>query len=173
MVDIVRIIDGTEPQPPGPWDTVWSQAIGAPDWAVADPAVEPGNVGGLAASSPLATAIILCLFTDKRRPPDMPRDGDGNDGGWHGDSFDIDRNAGEREMGSLLWTLARGPINFTTLRMAEHYAAEALQTLIDQRAVSRFDIAAVPEKVTGKIVLHVAAFGPSPRPLFADTFPLL
>lgn len=173
MTDIIRIIDGDEPQPPGPWDTVWSQSIGAPDWAVADPAAEPGNIGGLAAASRLATAIVLCLFTDKRRPADMPRDGNGNDGGWHGDTFDIDRAVGEREMGSLLWTLARGPIDFTTLRMAEHYAADALQTLVDQGAVSRFDLAAVPDKAKGRIMLHVAAYGRTPRPLFANTFPLL
>ena len=56
--------------------------------------------------NPLHTAIIACLFTDKRQPDDQRLPGDTPDRrGWFGDTVDIREDFGEREMGSLLWTL--------------------------------------------------------------------
>jgi phage gp46-like protein len=47
------------------WDSVWDATKGFADWALAGPD-ENENVGGLRAKAAIETAVMLCLFTDKR-----------------------------------------------------------------------------------------------------------
>jgi len=174
---IIRIIDGSEEPTPVAWDIVWSLdmdggSYGAGDFAVAD-SDEEGNRGGFRAKEPLGSAILMCLFSDKRRSDDIPSpDGSVDRRGWHGDTFDLRSEEGERELGSLLWTLERATLNYDTERIAEHYAAEALQTLVDQGVVSRFDIAASVDHPRNRLTLEIRAFDPIGSQVFADTFPL-
>jgi phage gp46-like protein len=188
---IIRHQEGLDPSATPLWDTVWrldfdpenpgSGAAGAAgDWATVEDEPpepesgippEPNNRGGLRARDQLATAIILCLFTDRRRPDDVEApDGSAERRGWHGDTFDMER--GEAALGSLLWTLERGVLNYETQRRAEYYAAEALEPLIAQGAVERFDIVSEIDKDRGLLGLRIAAHGPSGEALFAGDFEL-
>lgn len=161
------------------WDTVWvsdanGQLVG--DWA---PSTLVGQVdGGMLNVDPLATAVILALFTDARLPDGMV-DGhnftEQDQVEWHGNTFGMD--PGEEVLGSLLWTLKRMVLNEQTARLAEHYAAVALQTLIRQRKVAYFDISSLIDKKAGKITLRITAYGVGPgaretRRFFADLWPL-
>ena len=158
------------------WDTVWQSIpdahgnLGFGDWPMADPTLEPANAGGLATQDPLSTAIIIQLMTDARRP-DATAGGD-DPGGWHGDYYDIDKDAGEGPLGSLLWTLNRGPVDYTVLRTAEHYAISALQTLVNQGAASRFEVKAEADQPNGFLKLTVRAFDAAGQSIFANTLPV-
>lgn len=172
-----RIVDEFDPAASPLWDTRWNGDPTAPtfasgDWSLADPAEEEFNRGGLAATDPLTTAIILCLFTD-RRLPDWMEVGDEGYKGWHGDYFAIDAEAGERELGSLLWTLDRGDLNFHTARMAEAFAMEALQTLVDQGVLSKVEVTAEIDQLAGRLSLHVRCYDPARDPMAERRFEVL
>jgi phage gp46-like protein len=141
---------------------------GSADWAV------DATTRGLQASSPLETAILLCLFTDRRRPDTLPgeTDDDADPRGWHGDTYDVEKDAGERPMGSLLWTLERAALTADTARMAEHYTREALQTLIDQGAVSRIDVETEVLTEQGQLSIAVTAWSASGQPAAATAYAL-
>lgn len=166
-----RVVDEFDPPASPLWDTRWgtdpsSPTFGSGDWRLADPAEEEFNRGGLAAADPLTTAIILCLFTD-RRLADWMEIGDDGVRGWHGDHFAIDAEAGERELGSYLWTLERGALDFQTRKLAETYATEALQTLIDQGVVSKIEVTAEADTAAGRLLINVRCYDPA-RDLLAD-----
>lgn len=162
----IREIEGTEPVAVFGWDTLWGadvidpRLLGVGDWAVADPATErQSNIGGLRSLDPFVTAIMLCLFTDRRKPDELPiPDTDPDDPsryGWHGDTFDLRRNDGERPMGSLLYTLRRAAITRVTGLLAEYYAEDALQTLMDQGVAKSIETWHDLDSLRGKLVLHV------------------
>lgn len=114
---IIRTDEGKDPRFAPSWDTIppinLEDSNGGFDWAVADPLVELQNVGGLQAQNPLATAVWLCLFIDRRKPDWLGED-QKTQRGWHGDTFDLDTDAGERPLGSLLWTLERAALTKDT-----------------------------------------------------------
>lgn len=129
--------------PPGwpGWDTVWNTATSSGDWSLAGAAV--GNAGGLSASDPLGTAVVLALFTDRRCPPDHPlaRFVDPLDPrGWWGDGVDVRRDLGEEPLGSLLWTLERAPMLPDVERWAKAMIEEALSPLVSRKVVARMDV---------------------------------
>lgn len=173
---IIRTIDSDDPAATLLWDTVWStdlssSTFGVGDWSVATIDDAPGNFGGLSALHPVHTAMLLCLMTDKRRPSYIPSpDGSEELRGWHGDTFDLDTKNGEREMGSWLWTLSRSALDDQTKLKAKHYAIEALQTLIDQKVVSKFDIEVTFDMAKGKMFLGITAYAPDGEALLSDTF---
>lgn len=162
------------------WDTIWQNPaevnLGSlADWTLADPDVEPDNVGGFQDTDPLATAMIIALYTDGKLPDEFVDQygftaNDQHE--WHGNTFDIIDN--EEPLGSLLWTIERMPLNEETARIAEHYASEALQTLVKQKLVSYFDISSDIDHVRGRISLRIAAFADNgnSRSFVADLFPL-
>ena len=158
------------------WDTVWGYdpAYGTVgDWKVADPVEETLNVGGLTDQDELATAIILALYSDAELPEHMiGRFGftEADRQQWHGNTFGVEGD--EEELGSLLYVLRRAPLTYETLRLAEHWAAEALQTLVRQRKVLGFDIHAEMDKPNSRIVLHIRTLGPQERMFAADLFAL-
>lgn len=129
-------------------DVVWDGVMG--DYAPAL-ASEPSNRGGLAARRQLATAVLLCLMTDRAADPSELRDGD-EQRGWAGDAI-----AGEAPLGSKLWLLRRRTVDAVeTPRLAVDYARAALQTLIDQQAVAAFEISAEARPADRMLVLTVA-----------------
>lgn len=96
------------------------------DWVLDGPSLASGH--------DLETAILISLFSDRLAlPSDETPDGDRR--GWWGDSP-------QYPIGSRLWLLDRvkGPRDVP--QRAHDYAAEALQWLIDDGVVARFDIAA-------------------------------
>lgn len=110
------------------------------DLALAGPD-EPMNRMGLRSLEALHTAVILQLFTDRRKRADQlhldPRDPDPR--GWWGDSVDVRVPQGETELGSHLWLLRRSILTAETVAQADDYVREALQPIVDQGAVASFN----------------------------------
>lgn len=103
----------------------------------------------------LATPVTISLFTDKRATPaELATAGlrpDENQG-WAGDSYaEVDGD----EWGSLLWTLRRALRTDDTLRLAEQYASEALQWLIDDQVAETITCEARWIENTGYLELSV------------------
>lgn len=175
---IIRIIEGDEPPATLGWDTIFSTDVLAPgfgqgEWALADPEEEPYNRGGLASQQPLMTAVNLQLFLNARRPDEIasPDETDVRYG-WHGDGFDLDAAAGERPIGSLLYTLKRAPLNEETAARARSYATSALQTLIDQGLVATIDVESELDKPRGLLALKIKLVAPNGQIVLANSFPV-
>lgn len=137
------------------WDTlpVLGDGLGFElDWTLAGPS-EAGNAMGLGATNAFATAVAICLFTNARAPNP---DGGSDPQGWWGDLVSLDEN--DAPLGSLLWTLMRGPLNPTVVGQAILYAKQSLQTLITQGAVARIDVTATSEQVNGILYLVVSLY---------------
>lgn len=118
------------------WDTIWDPATQSADWGLAGSA--EGNAGGLAASAALDTAVILCLFTDRRCPAGHPLARfveDGDPRGWWGDGIDLRRDLGEAPLGSLLWLLERAAMLPEIEIWAKALIEEALAPLVARRVV--------------------------------------
>lgn len=97
---------------------------------------KPGDVNDFN-DDPLAQALVISLFSWRKS-----NDDDGvtipNRQGWWADSF---ANNDDR-IGSRLWLLRREKLTGETIARAEEYAAEALQWLIDDAVISRFEVRA-------------------------------
>lgn len=106
--------------------TVWSTAAGHGDYLLAGPSLADG--------SDLQTAVFISLFTDRQASADdaIP-DGTTDRRGWWADDS-------EHPIGSRIWLLDRSKQTQQTLRAAHDYITEALQWLIDDGVVARFDI---------------------------------
>ena len=131
-------------------DTLWDGVTG--DWALAGD--DKANPGGLRARAALATAVLLCLMTDARVEPDELAPDDQNRG-WPGDSFDLRTDLGETPIGSKLWLLRRSTASDATALRAADYARAALQTLIDQGAVSSVDVRSTARPAERRIDLDI------------------
>lgn len=148
----VTILDQTVLAPNLLWDTVWDGFVG--DWAPAA-ATEPSNRGGLRARAQLATAVLLCLMSDRRADPsDFIPDGSGDPRGWPGDGID----SSLAPLGSRLWQLRRRELTPDIADLAALFAREAMQTLIDQGAVASVDANATAVLELGRLELAVALF---------------
>ena len=86
----------------------------------------------------LRSAVIISLFTDKRAGVDdaLP-DLAGSRRGWWGDQIFPDLNGDQ--IGSHLWLLERSKTTSDVLIQAKHYIREALQWMIDDGVIVRFD----------------------------------
>jgi phage gp46-like protein len=180
MAATLSIIDDTVRAPNLLWDTVWDGFVG--DWAPAGidasrkpidifaepdifalpdvfasppPGGEASNNGGLRARAPLHTAILLCLMSDRRAEPhDVITDGSGDPRGWPGDAID----PSIAPLGSRLWQLRRRELTDATADLAVVFAHEALQTLVDQKAVTSIDVSAAVNLEAGRLELSVALY---------------
>ncbi|MEP9397938.1 phage GP46 family protein [Mesorhizobium sp. KR2-14] len=133
-------------------DLVWDGIMG--DLASAGRG-EIANRGGLRARSALETAVLICLMSDARADPEELRADDVNRG-WPGDSFDVDRAAGEVPLGSKLWLLLRRALDDEAVpRLAEGYAREALQPLIDQGAAASVTVKATADQARNRLDIAV------------------
>lgn len=166
----MRETEGTDEQPFLLWDTYWNQddlSSALVDWKLAGPNAT-NNAYGLAANHALNTAILISLFT-WRRAEEYDQLPSGTDPkGWWGDTVDLDEN--ETKLGSRLWLLRRAPANENTRRLAEDYAYEALQPLIDQGAVAKFVCTATIDPVRGYLVLAVNAYSQDGQKIYDQKF---
>lgn len=103
--------------------TLWSPGSAEADWQIA----------GTTGNADLATAIVLSLFTDAEAHADDPAPG-GDRRGWYGDDGDAVR------LGSRLWLLERRKADNATLNDAHAFITEAVQWMIDDGVVARFDL---------------------------------
>ena len=83
----------------------------------------------LALDTTLETAVLVSLFTDRRAPDDytLP-DGDDDRRGWWADAYP---EIPDDQYGSRLWLLAWRKQDEATRLLAQQWAAEALQWLVD------------------------------------------
>ena len=119
------------------------------------------------------TAVLTALFTDAMLPDHMVgRYGftAADQHEWHGNTFSVEQ--GEEPLGSNLFILRRAPLNHETARLAEHYAAEALQPLVRQGRVVGFDIRSEVDHPHGRINIYIRTLGQPERFFAADLFPL-
>lgn len=166
---------------PASWDTIWaiSNPIESPfagygDWAMADPALDPRQAGGLAATDPYAEAILIQLGTHRRRGTGVAGDA-GDLRGWWGDSVAIDPAAGEGELGCWLWTLRRAAITDDLLKMAKLFVLDALETLKRQGAATHIECLAEGDRANGFLYLSVQVYIPGrdlPYDLDLPPYPL-
>jgi phage gp46-like protein len=93
---VIRAAEGCAADSNALWDSVWDAERGFADWALADRR-RAGNIGGLRAIAAIETAVIACLFTDKRVDPDHPLAylADGEVRGYFGDGIDVRADLGE------------------------------------------------------------------------------
>lgn len=151
------------------WDTRWNVATGGGEWRIADLA-ELGNVGGLAASAPLETAVVNLLFTDRRCPADHPlaKRAGGDLRGWWGDGVALD---GEPPLGSFLWLVTDfGVASDADARWAEAFALEALQPLIDAGVAARIVAQAQAAPARNRLDLSVSLYGRNGPRLYSQVF---
>lgn len=179
MVQI--LYDRTKEVQEQPWlvpDLIWQNDLTVGRFGFADFELasvdEPQNAGGLAAYRPFDTAVILCLMCDKRRPVDVPdHSGTGERRGWYGDTFDINEQEGEGELGSLLWTLERAPISDDTGITAVAFCHDALQTLVKQGLCDHFDISYTLDPPNGALILKVTAYATGRGYFYANEIPVV
>lgn len=89
----------------------------------------------------LGSAVLVSLFSDRRAKDDdeLP-DTQGSERGWWGDL--IDPAVTGDEIGSRLWLLERSKITQNTINLAEEYATEALQWMIDDGVAQTINVTA-------------------------------
>lgn len=103
----------------------WDTANNRGDWSMSGPLLTTG--------SDLQTAIIISIFSDRiAQPGDVIPDGSNDPRGWWADDT--------VPIGSRLWLLRRAKQTKETLQKAYDYLAEALQWMVDDGVVGRFDI---------------------------------
>lgn len=150
-------------------DLVWDTANQVGDLAL--PSIsDPVNPGGLVAQQAIATAVLICLQTDRRVDPTEMRDGDVNRG-WPGDAFDL--QPGDAPLGSKLWLLRRSALDPDIELRATDYAREALQPLLDQGVAVRADVAATSDPARSRLDLYIGLYGRDGAVLFQKRFAVL
>lgn len=176
MSDIlIRPADDCAGEIVGQWDTVWVAEGGYGTWALAGPS-ETRNVGGLQATSAIETAVLICLFTDRRCPANHPlaKFAGADPRGYWGDSVDVRTDLGEAEMGSLWWlVMARGIADLDAARWIEAMGAEALAPLVNQRACARIDVSATAYPEQGLVTCDIALYGRDGTQVYARRFDVL
>lgn len=80
--------------------------------------------------------VEISLFSWRRAEEDDPIDDDERYG-WWGDSYPAISN---QKIGSRLWLLKRRTLSKDTILDAEHYINEALQWMIDDQLLTRFEV---------------------------------
>lgn len=173
----IRAAEACERQPHLLWDTVWVQRLDASggwgDWILAGPGDQTESQGGLRSETSLHTATLIQLFTDRRLPDDLANPFDDADPrGWWGDSIRLEGEP-EQPLGSLLWTLHRSVLDARVALLAKDYAAEALQTLIDQGAVARTDIETGFDELAGVLWMTVRHYSEDGARVFDQRFAVL
>ncbi len=165
MLRIIPLDEGEEPyrSPDLGWDGMAGDLILNSLYQATAP-------GDLRAEQGLATQVLICLMTDRRVEDYELRDGDVNRG-WIGDSFDL--GPGETALGSKLWLLRRSALYEGIETIAETYAVEALQPLIDQGAAIQATAAAVADRARNRLELTITLYGRNGAQSFKQKFEIL
>ena len=134
---------------------------------------EDGGPGGFVAANPIASAVMMLLFSDARpsaalggpQPTGDPR-------GWPGDGFDIRKDRGEGPLGSTFWRFRRAVVNDDTAREIELAALFALRPLKTQGLAERIEATAVALPDDGEVRLTVGVYA-GEKEIYAQSFDAL
>lgn len=97
---------------------LWDNALTLGDWVLAEGDIQTGQ--------DLETACLVSLFTDRQATADFaPTDGTTDRRGWWADPYN------DQPLGSNLWQLERAHKTRNTLGLAQRYAHDALQWLVE------------------------------------------
>lgn len=165
MLRIVPLDEGEEPyrSPDLGWDGIAGDLI-------LNSLLHATAPGDFRSEQGLATQVLICLMTDRRVEPYELRDGDVNRG-WVGDSFDL--GPSETALGSKLWLLRRSALYEGIETIAETYAVEALQPLIDQGAAARVTAVAIADRPGNRLDLTISLYGRDGAQSFNRKFEIL
>lgn len=113
--------------------------------------------GGFQSGLDVQTAVMISLFTDRLANvddvlPDARPGYPGDRRGWWGDDP-------QNLMGSRLWLLKRVKGPLSVANQAQDYAAEALQWMLDDGVVAKFDIQAQwvpPQQLSLQVIAYRA-----------------
>ncbi|MEO1354501.1 MAG: phage GP46 family protein [Pseudomonadota bacterium] len=124
--------------------TTWDTANSRGDWSITGALLTAGN--------DIETALLISLFTDRQaEPEDVIPDGTNDPRGWWGGEFSTVK------LGSRLWLLNRSKQTQETLQRAYDYIVEALQWMIDDGVVAKFDVY-VEWTAAGQLGAQVVAY---------------
>jgi len=155
-----------DPSTPSPlllWGTSWDADSGTGDWVIDGTSLED--------DSQLFTAIMLCVFTDRRAREDDDLPGDGDDRrGWWGDFVDVRDDNGETELGSLLWLYERAALTDATVAGMKDAVEDCLVPLTEQGMVARFDVIVEANKITGHVEIQIKAYSQANQLRFDQKF---
>ncbi|WP_323011125.1 phage GP46 family protein [Paracoccus sp. (in: a-proteobacteria)] len=143
-------------------DLLWNGVVG-------DVAVDT-STADLQRGQALATAVGMCLLTDRRVDRTELPEGERNRG-WPGDGFDL--QPGEPPLGSKLWLLRRRALTEGIELEAEDYAREALQTLIDQQVCVRVDVVVARLPALRRLDLDIALYGRDGAAIYQGKYAVL
>lgn len=165
MLKIIPVDDGEDPYRAP--DLGWDGEVGD---LIINPLTHPDAPGDFRAEQGLATQVLIYLQTDRRVDPSELRDGDENRG-WIGDSFDLGPD--EQPLGSRLWLLRRSALYDGIEVVIEAYVREALQPLLDVKAVSRIELAVTVERALNRASYQVSLYGRDGAKTYDKKFELL
>ncbi|MBS9720168.1 phage GP46 family protein [Tianweitania sp. BSSL-BM11] len=147
-----------------------AEPILAPDLAwnglTGDLAIDVAS-GDLRSANAIATAVLICLQTDRRVDISELPAGETNRG-WPGDAFDL--QPGDTPLGSKLWLLRRRALSEDIDIEAEDYAREAIQPLIDQGLAVRQEVSVERLPLQNRLIVSVALYGRDGNRIYQDQF---
>lgn len=145
-------------------DILWDGQRG--DLAI-NPLTHPTTPGDFRAEQGLATQVLICLMTDRAVDPSELPEGVENRG-WPGDAFDLEE--GEMPLGSKLWLLRRQALYTGIEIRAEAYIREALQPLLDQKAVVSISVDVIADRATNRMEFTIALYGRDGKRIYDQKF---
>lgn len=108
--------------------TVWDASLLRGDWAQAGASLQSG--------ADVVTGVLISIFTDRvANADDAIPDGTADPRGWWADDP-------QKPIGSRLWLLGREKQLDSVPQRAKDYCKEALQWMLDDGVVAKFEIAA-------------------------------
>lgn len=108
----------------------------------------------------LETAVLISLFTERRREESDILNADGlYKGGYWGDVVDTQ----DRALGSRLWTLRDKKATQNTVNLAKAYSEEALQWLLDDGVAGSIEVRTSRGSRPVDLRYHIAIVQPDGR----------
>lgn len=161
--------DPCSPPPSADWGTFWQS-----DWSLTGGESTWGDwtLDGDTQyeSNDIYTAVLMCLFTDRRAPDDATLPGDSDDRrGYHGDFYDVRTERGETELGSLLWLYERSYLTGEVIRNMEDAVIDCLRPLEDQGLVAS-SVVRVTRMDGGMVCIEITLYSQTRQKIFDARF---
>ena len=134
---------------------------------------EDGGPGGFVAANPIASAVVMLLFSDARPAPALGgKQPTGDPRGWPGDGFDVRKDKGEAPLGSTLWRYRRSMVTDDVARAIGLAAELALRPLKTQGLAERIEAIATAQPNAERVKLTVGVYA-GEKALYVQSFDTL